>query len=247
MRAMKTSLKISLGIIALALIAGVVCLVWLASRPDDPIAANVWTRLPRPVVRCDRREASHRSGLLGILPTKLEAKLFGVGELRFDQASNGAKFGSVGHDRIELSADGWDLLIQTDGEGKVAPGTRLVFPMEIAEHQYTLRCRPADCPTGFLETKTRTGSDVLDGRFVIELAKCEDAKTGRFSIRKPAVIRARRGRQHRSLSAVASRACHRTVLRKMFTHFTSLGVIILQSWSSIWRTDLVSVFSRDLR
>jgi hypothetical protein len=177
---MKKSMKTSLIIVALALLAGLAYLVWLGSRPDEPVGASVSdtsrgrsfeVRVERP--RIDRF-------LYGILPTKIEAKLLGVGELRFDHSSRGAKIGNVGHDRLELSADGWDLLIETDVEGRVAPGTRLMFPIEIAEKQWTLRCRPADRATGYLRTTPRPGSDVLDGRFLVELARCEDAKTGKI-------------------------------------------------------------------
>ena len=115
----------------------------------------------------------------GILPIKIEGKLFGE-ELRLDDTSRGARIGIVGTDRLELSADGWDLLIQTDGEGRVAPGTRLVFPMKLAEKPYSLRCRPADRANGFLNTTVRAGSDLLDGGFLVELAKCENAETGKI-------------------------------------------------------------------
>ncbi len=115
----------------------------------------------------------------GILPTTVEAKLIG-GELRFDHLSRGARMGSVGTERLELSADGWDLLIETDGEGRVAPGTRLLFPIEIAEKQWTLRCRPADPGVGHLQATTLPGSNELEGRFVVELARCEDAGTGKI-------------------------------------------------------------------
>jgi hypothetical protein len=104
----------------------------------------------------------------------------GGGALRFNHTSRGAHVGSVGHDRLELRADGWDLLIETDGEGRVAPGTRLVFPIEMAEVQRTLRCRPADRATGYLHANTRAGSDVLDGSFLVELANCVNAATGKI-------------------------------------------------------------------
>lgn len=177
MGGMKTSMKTSLIIIALALL---VCLVWLVSRPDEPVGASVsdTSRGPSFEVHVEKPRIDRFLG--GILPTKLEAKLLGGGEPRFDHASRGAKIGSVGHDRLGLSADGWDLLIQTDGEGRVAPGTRLVFPIEIAEKQYTLRCRPADGAVGYLHAATRAGSDVLDGRFLVELAACENAETGKI-------------------------------------------------------------------
>ena len=115
----------------------------------------------------------------GILPTRLEEKLIG-GALRFNHASPGARIGSVATNRLELSAEGWDLLIETDGEGRVTQGTRLVFPMEIAEKNYTLRCRPADRANGFLRTTTRPGSNTLDGNFLVELARCENAETGKI-------------------------------------------------------------------
>ncbi len=175
----KKSVKTSLIIIALTLVACVGCLVWFLSRPDELDAASVsdFSGSPAFEVRVERPRMDRF--LFGILPTRVEAKLFGGGELRFDHASVGAKIGRVGHDRLELGADGWDLLIETDGDGQVSPGTRLVFPIEIAEKQYSLRCRPADRGVGYLNATTRTGSDVLDGRFLIELAHCENAATGK--------------------------------------------------------------------
>jgi hypothetical protein len=174
---MKTSRKTSLIIIiALALLAS---LVWFVSRPDEPDAASgsdtsggasFEVRVEKP--RMDRF-------LGGILPIKIEEKLLG-GELRFNQASRGARVGSVAQDRLELGADGWELLIETDGEGRLAPATHLVFPIEIAEKQYTLRCRPADAANGYLRSTTRAGSDVLDGSFLVELANCENAATGKI-------------------------------------------------------------------
>jgi hypothetical protein len=177
MRGVKTSGKASLTIIALALLA---CLVWLGSRPAEPDAASVSdaSRSPSFEVRVERPRIDRF--LYGILPAKVEEKLLGGGELRFDHASRGAKIGSVGRDRLELSADGWDLFVETDGEGRIAPGTRLVFPIEIADVRRTLRCRPADATTGYLHAATRAGSDVLDGRFLVELAACVNAETGKI-------------------------------------------------------------------
>ncbi|MEK6283732.1 MAG: hypothetical protein AABN95_25535 [Acidobacteriota bacterium] len=180
---MKKSIKTSMIVIALALVACLVCLVWLVSRSDESLTPSVsdTSRAPSFEVHVERPRMDRPFG--GILPTKLEAKLLG-GELRFDHASRGARIGSVGHDRLELSADGWDLLIETDSEARVAPGTRLVFPIEIAEKQWTLRCRPADPATGYLRTTMRSGSgDIdsrLDGRFIVEFARCEDARTGKI-------------------------------------------------------------------
>lgn len=173
---MKTPVKTSLiVIIALALLA---CLVWLGLRPDErDVASNSNTsrslsfevNVEKP--RMDRF-------LFGILPTKLEGKLLGGGELRFDHTSRGARVGNVEQNRLELGADGWNLFIEINGEGRVAQGTHLVFPIEIAEKLWTLRCRPAESATGYLRTTTRAGSDVLDGSFQVELATCGDAETG---------------------------------------------------------------------
>jgi len=116
--------------------------------------------------------------LFGILPTELEEKLRGDSE-RFDHASRGAEIGSVAPDRLELSADGWDLAIETDETGRVAPGTRLVFPFAVGGRQVSLRCRPADPAIGYLRTATRADSDELDGRFLVELITCENARTGK--------------------------------------------------------------------
>ena len=189
MRGMKRSMKTSLLIIVLGLLTGLAGIVWLVSRPDKTVVSET-SGSPSFEVNVEKPRMDRFLG--GILPTGLEAKLIG-GELRFDNTSRGAKIGNVGRDRLELSADSWNLLIETDGKGGIAPGTRLVFPIEIAEKKWTLRCRPADHAVGFLDATTRPsmsesksselpngGSGVLDGRFLIELARCEDAATGKI-------------------------------------------------------------------
>ena len=179
---MKRSIKISLIVVPLAVLACIAGLFWLVSRPDEldqQVGKRVSDTSQGPLFEVRVEKPRIDRFLYGILPTRLEEKLLG-GELRFDHASHGAKIGSVGHNRLELSADGWDLLIETDGEGRIASGTRLVFPMELAEVQRTLCCRPADRATGYLRTNTRARSDVLDGTFRVELAKCENAETGKI-------------------------------------------------------------------
>jgi hypothetical protein len=188
----KRSKKALLIIVAaLALLA---CLVWLVSRPDEagePVGTSNsdMSRGPSFEVQVEKPRMARFLG--GILPTKLEAKLFGGGELRFDHASRGAKTGIVGPDRLELGAEGWDLHVETDGEGRVAPGTHLVFPILLAEKQRTLRCRPADGAVGYLHASTRAGADVLDGRFLVELATCENAETGKVIEWPPAPLTVR--------------------------------------------------------
>ena len=172
-------MKTALIIIALALAACLTFLVWFAARPDEQFSKSIPGTSGGPAFEVLVEKPRMDRFLFGILPTKIEAKLLG-GELRFDHASRGAKIGNVGPDHLELSADGWDLLIETDGKGRVAQGTRLVFPIEIAEVQWTLRCRPADPAKGYLNATSRPGSNVLDGTFLVELARCEDAKTGKI-------------------------------------------------------------------
>ena len=173
---MKTSTKTWLIILALASLA---CLVWLVSRPGEPDAASGLDTSRGPTFEVSVERPRMDRFLGGILPTKLEAKLLG-GELRFDHTSRGAAIGSAAPDRLELRADGWNLFIETDGEGRIAPGTRLVFPIEIAEKQWTLRCRPASGAVGYLRTNARAGSGELGGRFLVELANCVDAVTGKI-------------------------------------------------------------------
>ena len=177
---MKGSRKTSLIIIALVLLVCLPVVVWFLLRPDERDAASVGSTFQGPSFTVSVEKPRLDRFLGGILPTRLEEKLIGGGELRFDQASRGARIGNAARDRLELGADGWDLLIQTDSEGRVAPGTRLVFPIEIAEKQWTLRCRPADRPVGYLHASTRAGSDLIDGGFVVEITRCEDARTGKI-------------------------------------------------------------------
>src|SRR5215475_13040625 len=128
MSGMKKSMKISAIILALALLA---CLVALRSRPDEPDAASASDTFQGPSFEVHVVKPRLARPLFGILPTKIEEKLEKGGELRFDHTNRGAKIGSVDRTRLELSADDWDLLIKADGEGRVAPGTRLVYTMEL--------------------------------------------------------------------------------------------------------------------
>ena len=189
MGGMKTSMKASLIVIALALLAS---LIWLISRPDDPdepVGASV-SETSRGT-SFEVRVVMPRLGLPlgGILPDWLVARMDGTPrEVGFDHASRGAHVGSVEHDRLELSADGWNLFIETDGEGRIAPGTHLVFPLALGGRQVRLNCRPADRATGYLHATTRAGSDVLDGRFLVELAACVNAETGKIINWPPAPL-----------------------------------------------------------
>lgn len=185
MNGMRTSKNTWLIIVALALLA---CLIVFRSRRDEPMVANP-SGAPAFEVRVIKPRLARP--LFGVLPTALEEKLETGGQRRFDHTSRGARVGSVAPNRLELSADGWNLLLETNGEGKIAPGTHLVYTMMLAEKQRTLRCRPADGATGYLRTTTRASSDQLDGRFLVELATCENVETGKVIEWPPAPLTVR--------------------------------------------------------
>jgi hypothetical protein len=192
---MKSSMKTSLIIIALALVACLACLVWLISRPDEPdepVGASVSDTSRSPSF--DVRVVMPRSGLPlgGILPDWLVKKLDGTPrELGFDHTSRGAQVGLVENDRLELSADAWDVFIGTDGEGRITPGTHLVFPLGLGGRQVRLDCRPADLASGYLHATTRAGSGELSGRFLVELATCKNAESGKAIEWPPAPLTVR--------------------------------------------------------
>lgn len=189
---MKRFMKTSLIIIALALLACLACLVWFGSRPDEPDAVSVSDTSPGPSFEV--RVVMPRSALplFGILPDSLADKLDGTPrELRFDHTSPGAEIVSVEHDRLQLSADGWHLSIESDGEGRITTGTRLVFPLALGGRPVKLRCRPADPAIGYLRTTTRPGANWLSGRFLVELATCENAESGKAIEWPPAPLTVR--------------------------------------------------------
>lgn len=192
---MKTSIRTLLIIIALTLLVGLAGLVWLGSRPDEPDepfgesvsdtsggssfqVRVVVPRLARPFA--------------GIFPDWVVKKLDGTpSELRFDNTSPGAQMASVGPGQLELRADGWNLFIETDGEGRVAPGTHLVFPLALGGRQVRLDCRPADRANGYLLTTTRAGSDELSGSFLVEVATCTNAESGKTTNWPPSPLTVR--------------------------------------------------------
>lgn len=191
MHGMKPSIKIWLIIIALALVACLVVLV-LRSRRDEMVAESGPDTSHGPSFEV--RVVMPRGGLplFGILPDWFVRKHdLTPRELGFDHTSPGAKIVSVGNDRLELSADGWELFIEKDGEGRVAPGTHLVFPTGLGGRQVRLNCGPADPAAGYLSTTTRAGSDELGGRFLVELAICKNAESGKTINWPPAPLTVR--------------------------------------------------------
>jgi len=105
-------MKKLLIIIALALF---VCLAVIGSRPDEPVVASASDTSRGPIFEVQVVKPRSARPLFGILPARLEAKLLGDEDLRFDNASRGAEICRVGHDRLELKADGWELFIEAYG------------------------------------------------------------------------------------------------------------------------------------
>ena len=173
-------MKTWLIVLALGLLASLFLIGWREDEPHELIGAGVpgGSRGPSFEVRV----VVPRLGLalLGIFPDSLVERLkLTPRELRFDSASPGAEIGLVAPDRLELRGDGWDLTVVADGEGRIAPGTHLEVATALGGNEMTLRCQPADPATGHLRTTPRAGADELGGTFLVELATCADAETGK--------------------------------------------------------------------
>ncbi|HEY0763294.1 MAG TPA: hypothetical protein VGD61_13070 [Pyrinomonadaceae bacterium] len=171
--------KIFVIIIALALLLG--CIVALRLRRDKPIGPSVSeaSRLSgSPAFEVQVEMPAFNSGRS---PLEIPGVILGYDHgPRFDQASSGAQVGKITPNHIELSADdGWDLLIETDSEGRLAQGTHVGFPVKLGGRPLRFNCRPADPTVGYLHTTARTGSDELDGSFQLEIAICTNAVSGK--------------------------------------------------------------------
>src|SRR5258705_11430061 len=129
MRGMKPSMKIWLIIIAPALLACLAWLVWLGSRPDEPVAESVSDTSQSPSFEV--RVVMPRGGLPlgGILPDWFVKKLDGTPrELRFDHTSPGAKIASLRHDRLGRRPHHCELFLAAHGHGRGGPRRLLVVP-----------------------------------------------------------------------------------------------------------------------
>jgi hypothetical protein len=171
--------KILVLIIALALLLA--CIVALRLRRDKPIGPSVseTSRLiGGPAFDVQVEMPAFNSGRA---PWEIPRVILGYDHgPRFNQASPGAQVGKIAADHIELSADGgWDILIETDGEGRLTQGTYVAFPVKLGGRPLKFDCRPADLTVGYLHTTARTGSDELEGSFQLEVAICENAASGK--------------------------------------------------------------------
>jgi hypothetical protein len=171
-------------VVALTLLLAVVLLLLLryrknqlelASVADEPDGSFV-VQVERPV-------------LSGRPIWEVPRAILGTGDrdLRFGHMSASAAFGAVGSRRLELNADGgWDLLIESDGRGRVTEGTRLLFTLILFDRQLKLNCRPADSEVNHFNTTARAGSDKLDGNFFLYLTQCKNAESGKNTAGLPA-------------------------------------------------------------
>jgi hypothetical protein len=171
--------KILVIIIALALLlAGVIALRLRREKPIAPRASETSRLIGGPAFEVQVEMPAFNSGRA---PWEIPGAILGYDHgPRFDQGSPGAQVGKVALDRIELSADdGWNLLIETDGEGRLAQGTHLAFPVKLGGRPLKFNCRPANPTVGYLHTTARTGSDELEGNFQLEVAICKNAVSGK--------------------------------------------------------------------
>src|ERR1700752_701770 len=171
--------KILVIIIALALLLA--CIIALRLRRDTPVGPSVseTSRLiGGPAFEVQVEMPAFNSGRA---PWEIPGVICGYDHgPRFDQASPGALVGKIAPDHIELSADGgWDLLIESDREGRLAQETHVAFPVKLGGRPLNFICRPADFTTGYLHTTTRTGSDEVEGSFQLEVSICKNADSGK--------------------------------------------------------------------
>ena len=170
--------KLLIIIIALVLLGGGALLLrWRRDRvrASQANAANV-TGGPAFEVNVEAPMLSGRP------PWEVPGVILGLSERgpKFDQTSSGAKVINVGQDRIELSADGgWNIFIVADGEGRIASGTHLQFPIKLGNRPVNFDCRPAEHPTGHLITNTRETSGEIDSSFVVEVVTCINTQSGK--------------------------------------------------------------------
>jgi hypothetical protein len=170
--------KILVIIIALAFVLA--CVIALRLRRDKPVGPSVseTSRLiGGPAFEVQVEMPAFNSGRS---PWEIPGAILGFDHgPRFDQASPGAQVGKITPDHIELRTDGWDLLIATDGEGRLAQETHVAFPVKLGGRPLKFNCRPADPTVGYLHTTTRTDSDEVEGSFQLEVAICKNAASGK--------------------------------------------------------------------
>jgi hypothetical protein len=162
-------------IMGLALLAGIVILLFLKWRSNQ---INTLSLAGAPdgsfVMQVEKPILSLRA------PWEVPRAVFGDRDpdLRLKQTSPGMKLGAVTPQRFELTADGgWDLVIESDGKGRLLEGTRLIFPISYGGGHHTFSCRHADSNVGYFNVTAR--GDKLDGSFLLRVLQCKNVVSGK--------------------------------------------------------------------
>jgi hypothetical protein len=170
--------KLLVIIIALALLLACIFALRLRrDRPAGPSVSETSRLIGGPAFEVQVEMPAFNSGRA---PWELPGVILGYDHgPRFDQASPGARVGKITPDHIELIADGgWNILIETDGEGRLAQGTHVAFPVKLGGRPLKFDCRPVDQSVGYLHI-ARAESDQLEGSFQLEVATCKNAVSGK--------------------------------------------------------------------
>ena len=157
-------------IVSLALLlAAIVALRLQREKPIDSSVSETSRLIGGPAFEVQIQMPAFNSGRA---PWEIPGVILGYDHgPRFDQASPGAQAGKIAPDHIELRADGgWDLLIETDAEGRLAHETHVAFPVKLGGRPLKFNCRPADPTVGYLHITARSDSDELEGNFQLEIA-----------------------------------------------------------------------------
>lgn len=147
----------------------------VAYRPDAPVDRIEPGSSPGPAFVVQIRRPRMGLPLGGVLPPRF----FGLdAHLGFASTSPGATIGHVDPTRVELAADDGELVLALDAEGRIGSETRVVFELVFEERRTRVRCRPGDPAVGTWTSLVLHDSGELSGSFDIELAHCEDARSG---------------------------------------------------------------------
>lgn len=171
--------KIVVIVIALGLLlAALVALRRLREKPAGSSVSETSRSNGSPAFEVQVEMPAFNSGRA---PWEIPGAIFGYDHgPRFDQASPGAQAGKIAAEHIELRADGgWEVVIETDAEGRLAHETHVAFPVKLGGRPLKFNCRPADSTVGYLHTTTRPDSDKLEGDFQLEIAICKNAVSGK--------------------------------------------------------------------
>jgi hypothetical protein len=112
------------------------------------------------------------------------AAMFGLSdrEMRFDQTTPGARIGRISGHHLELDADGWQVIVKTNDDGRIAGGTTAMFPLDPANIKRGARCSVEERATGgYLRTAPHSGTNEIDGEFRVDFTDCIYVNTGRGS------------------------------------------------------------------